>query len=882
MSKRITQSSTVVVPAHVAHANEVAGAKAAVVPADGAVKVEVAKGDVAPAAAVIAAAAPLAMVQTTEPAPATGQTMPSTDPMVPAPAQDTTTSTTTSDTASTDSSASTSDDGSTDYTPYIVGGALLAGGVLAVALSGGDDDKAAPAPAPTPTPTNTAPTITSAATASVAENSAVSTVVYKAAATDAQGNAITYAIGGTDAAAFNINTATGEVTLKSSANFEAKASYTFTVTATDNATPPLTSTAQTVTLTVTDVNEAPTFANATATVRIDENVPVTTTVFTAAATDPDASTSANGRITYSLTGADAGAFNINAQTGVVTFRASPDFETKSSYAFNVVATDGGTTPLTASQAVTVNINDVMENTAPTFGEATRTTAIDENVAAGTVVVTGGATDSQGAVTYSLTGADAGAFAVNAQTGAVTFVASPNFEAKSSYSFNLVATDAGGLTATQANTVTIRDVNEAPTFADATRATAIDENVPAGTVVVTGGATDPDAGNTLTYSLTGTDAGAFAVNAQTGAVTFVASPDFETKSSYSFNLVATDAGGLSATQANTVTIRDVNEAPTFAEATRVATLDENVAAGTVVPGSAMATDVDAGTTLTYSLTGADASAFAINAATGVVTIVASPDFETKPSYSFGVVATDQGGLSVTQTVTLNINDIVENPTVILVGTQNLDATGADFQYIESAGTANTSTITGFTAGDTITVDVPTSNYSFSNNGADLIISYGSNGVANQITLVGAVASDAFIYNEATAEQAIGSDFFRADASVPVEPPVPSQTVSIDGPGAQATYDAANAAVTFNENAGTPNATTITNFGADDRIVVSGTDGATAATQYSFQNNGADLIISFAGNGTANQITLQGAVSADVFVYNEATAEAAVGADFFRYA
>ena len=57
---------------------------------------------------------------------------------------------------------------------------------------------------------------------------------------------------------------------------------------------------------------------------------------------------------------------------------------------------------------------------------------------------------------------------------------------------------------------------------------------------------------------------------------------------------------------------------------------------------------------------------------------------------------------------------------------------------------------------------------------------------------------------------------------------------------------------------------------------------ATSGYTFFNNGADLVIQFQNNGVVNQITLQGAVSPSAFVFNEASAEAAVGADFFRYA
>ncbi|MFO1233607.1 MAG: hypothetical protein U1E47_00395 [Rivihabitans pingtungensis] len=68
-------------------------------------------------------------------------------------------------------------------------------------------------------PSNTAPTISSGNTASVAENTATSTVVYTASASDAEGDAITYSLSGTDAAAFSIDTA-GAIRLLNPADFE--------------------------------------------------------------------------------------------------------------------------------------------------------------------------------------------------------------------------------------------------------------------------------------------------------------------------------------------------------------------------------------------------------------------------------------------------------------------------------------------------------------------------------------------------------------------------------------------------------------------------------------------------------------------------------------
>ncbi|MDC0407655.1 autotransporter domain-containing protein, partial [Candidatus Thioglobus sp.] len=93
---------------------------------------------------------------------------------------------------------------------------------------------------------NTAPSISSSATASVAENQ---TSAIDVDATDA----ITYSISGTDAASFSINSTSGIVTFNTAPDYETKTSYTFTATATDVA--GNTST-QSVTITVTDVDDA--------------------------------------------------------------------------------------------------------------------------------------------------------------------------------------------------------------------------------------------------------------------------------------------------------------------------------------------------------------------------------------------------------------------------------------------------------------------------------------------------------------------------------------------------------------------------------------------------------------------------------------------------
>ena len=99
-------------------------------------------------------------------------------------------------------------------------------------------------------------------------------------------------------------------------------------------------------------------------------------------------------------------------------------------------------------------------------------------------------------------------------------------------------------------------NEAPSFGDTAVSLEVEENVPTGTVVGTVRATDPDQGDTLSYSLRGTDASSFDINANTGQLTTNTSIDYESKSSYEVTVVATDPSLEEAEVTVTITVTDV--------------------------------------------------------------------------------------------------------------------------------------------------------------------------------------------------------------------------------------------------------------------------------------------------------------------------------------
>ncbi|MCA2537255.1 MAG: cadherin domain-containing protein, partial [Microcystis sp. M57BS1] len=313
--------------------------------------------------------------------------------------------------------------------------------------------------------------------------------------------------------------------------------------------------------------------------------------------------------------------------------------------------NSATSPNTVSLVHTVNLAAGQVATGIDFANQTvnvgptdlalSATTVNENVPVNTVIGTFSTTDPDtgNTFTYSLiagTGdTDNSAFSIVGNQLQINN--SPDFETKNSYSIRVKTTDQGGLSFEKTLTITVNDVNETPTNQAPTNlalsATTVNENVPVNTVIGTFSSTDPDTGNTFTYSLvagTGdTDNTAFSIVGNQLQINN--SPDFETKNSYSIRVKTTDQGGLSFEKTLTIVVNNVNETPTDL-ALSATTVNENVPVNTVI-GTFSSTDPDTGNTFTYSLiagTGdTDNTAFSIVG--NQLQINNSPDFETKNSY-----------------------------------------------------------------------------------------------------------------------------------------------------------------------------------------------------------------------------------------------------------
>ena len=376
---------------------------------------------------------------------------------------------------------------------------------------------------------------------------------------------LTYTLGGTDAASFDIDRLNGQLMTKAKLDYETKNSYMVTVTATD---PDGLSDSVDVTIKVMDIDEAPEIIvgglaiTGLSAVSYAEDGKGNVATYMAAG--PDAASA-----TWSLSGADMGDFMISS-TGVLTFRLSPDFETPAdadtdnTYMVTVEANEGTNT---AMKAVTIDVTNVDED--GTVSLSTQQPRVGTAIAATLTDADGGVTGTawQWAKATTMDGIYSNiAGATSDSYTPVEGDANMYLRATAMY------TDGHGSGKSEM-TVSANAVNTVPAFDADTATRSVEENTAAGENI---GepimATDDD---TLTYTLSGTDAASFDIISATGQLQTKAALDYETKHSYTVTVTATDEAGLSDSIDVTITVTDVDdEAPVITGDPLVDSYDAN--------------------------------------------------------------------------------------------------------------------------------------------------------------------------------------------------------------------------------------------------------------------------------------------------------------------
>ncbi len=758
----------------------------------------------------------------------------------------------------------------------------------------------APDPAPPPSPSN-APPVADAGSDLYGIGGYPLKLVGAAGwggsgSSDPEGGALTYAwaqTGGTPMAALT-GASTAEPTITPPQVTE-RTVLTFTLTVTD---PGGLSATDTTTFTVSR-NSAP-IARAGDDVMASPGD--TVTLDGSETRDPE-----SGPLTYAWaqTGGTPTAALTGGSSASATFTA-PQVTGDTALTFTLTATDAGGLSATDSVTVTVNVND-----APTAAAGSDFTT---NEGSPVTLDGSGSSDPDGdSLTYAWaqTGGTPTAALTGGSSASATFTA-PQVTGDTALTFTLTVTDPGGLSATDTVTVTVKNVNDAPTAsagADVTTA----EGYP---VALDGsGSWDPE-NERLTYAWaqTGGTPTVTLNGASTSAPTFTA-PQVTGDTALTFTLTVTDPNRQSATDTVTVTVQD-NAAPTAG--VRVAFTTTWEGHPVTLDGSDSSDPENGGLTYAWTQTGGSPTV-ALTGASSVRATFTAPQVAGSTALTFTLTVTDPGGLSATDTVTYTVRNNTaptaaagadfstagdypvtlngsgsrdpENgdlayawtqtagtPTAALTGASTSHATFTAPQVTANAALTFTLTVTdpgGLSATDTVTVTVKSVNDApTANAGSDFTISDG-----DTATLDGSASSDpengdlAYAWTQTAGTPSVtlrGADTSAPSFATPQLSANASLTfrLTVTDPGGAAATDTVTVTVTADDDTPTANA-------GDDFTTYEGDMAALDGSAGGVDPGDGPAAFAWAQTGGTPSVALTGAATAaPTFTAPQVTADAAL--------
>ena len=484
------------------------------------------------------------------------------------------------------------------------------------------------------------------------------------AATDPDGDVLTYSLSGTDASSFVIDGSTSQITVGSGTLLDYESGptrYTVVVSVHDGRGAYDDDSAVDdrieVIIDVNNVDEA-------GTVSLSPEQPEVGTPVAASLRDPDGSLSdiswqwarSSDRTDWSdISGANSDSYTPVAGDVGVHLQATASY------------TDGhgpGKSAHAVMERQTAQRGRQTAQRGPSF-EGDVTLTVDENAPPGSLVGDAvAATDPDGDVlTYSLSGTDAASFVLDGSTGQITAKTLLDYETQSQYSVRVRVRDGqGGIDSIEV----IIDVNN------------VDE---AGTVSVS--PEQPEVGTPVAASLRDPDGSVSDISWQWARSSDRTDwSDISGANSDSYTPVADDVGvHLQATASYTdghgpgksahavMERQTAQRGPSF-EGDVTLTVDENAPPGSPVGDAVAATDPD-GDVLTYSLSGTDASSFVLDGSTGQITVGSGTllDYESGPARYTVVVSVHDGRGAYGDDDTA-VDDLIE----VSIDVSNVDEAG----------------------------------------------------------------------------------------------------------------------------------------------------------------------------------------------------------------
>lgn len=367
-------------------------------------------------------------------------------------------------------------------------------------------------------------------------------------------------------------------------------------------------------------------------------------------------TDADSVVTFAITGGNTGnVFAISASTGQITVNDATglDFETNPTFNLTVEVTDDA--GVTDSATITINVTNAAPS-APVDGDAAVNSISEAAINGDTVGIDADSTDAHGgAVTFQLTNNAGGRFTINSTTGVVRVADASllDFESATSHTITVEASD-GTNVSTQDFTIAVTNVAPSiPSDADAA-ANSVSEGAINGDLVGIDADSGDAHGGAITFSLTNDAGGRFAINPVTGIVRVANASllNFESATRHVITVQASD-GTNSTTADFTISVTNVAPAAPIDGDNAANVVSEGIANGDPVGIDANSGDVHGGT-VAFSLTDNAGGRFAIDSATGVVTVadVTLLDFSNPTSHAITVQASD-GTDVATKSFTINV-------------------------------------------------------------------------------------------------------------------------------------------------------------------------------------------------------------------------------------
>ena len=449
---------------------------------------------------------------------------------------------------------------------------------------------------------------------------------------------------------------------------------------------------------ITDINEPPS-VTLVHVLSVSESAPVNATITIISATDNDLGD--NGTVRYTIVNSDDVPFQIDEETGVLMTADTLDREDKEFYDFFIKVYDLGTPSLSREPRILISIVD--ENDSPPYFICENVTcffnaSIPEGTQKGSPIITLPINDpdSVGNITFKLTST---VFSMNPVLdifdkvigGVINTVQELDREVIDWYEFEVIVND--GIHNSRAFVlINITDINDnSPIFTVGSYEVTVFENYLPNQIVVNIAAIDKDEGinAVVTYELLSSpQLNNLSINASTGSIVFLESPDYEVSSQIDLLAQVVDNGGLSDTVAIVINILDENDnTPIFSEISYSASVYENALFGTDIR-YITATDIDSGDNglVLYYLSD-ESLYFQVNMITGLITSKQPLNREVNESILLTVIAMDSAGvnmsLSTSVNVTIAVLDINDNaPVFAEINGENYTVTVSELANIDS--------------------------------------------------------------------------------------------------------------------------------------------------------------------------------------------------------